>query len=83
MKRAGERGELLVAIMNNASDWLSCRSGYGAASRWTRHVAIPLPKPFYPAWIGGYPQTVSRLTLLRLRGKSLLTAMHVLRKRRK
>ena len=30
------------------------------------HVAIPLPKPFYPAWIPGYPQTMNRLTLLRL-----------------
>jgi L-alanine-DL-glutamate epimerase-like enolase superfamily enzyme len=30
------------------------------------HVAIPLAKPFYPAWIPGYPQTVNRFTLLRL-----------------
>jgi L-alanine-DL-glutamate epimerase-like enolase superfamily enzyme len=30
------------------------------------HVAIPLEKPFYPAWIPGYPQTESRFTLLRL-----------------
>ena len=30
------------------------------------HVAIPLPKPFYPAWIPGYPQTVNLFTLLRL-----------------
>jgi D-galactarolactone cycloisomerase len=30
------------------------------------HVAIPLPKPFYPAWIPGYPQTENRFTLLRL-----------------
>ena len=30
------------------------------------HVAIPLPKPFCPAWIPGYPQTVNRFTLLRL-----------------
>jgi D-galactarolactone cycloisomerase len=30
------------------------------------HVTIPLPKPFYPAWIPGYPQTVNRFTLLRL-----------------
>jgi len=30
------------------------------------HVAVPLPKPFYPAWIPGYPQTVNRFTLLRL-----------------
>ena len=30
------------------------------------HVAIPLPKPFYPSWIPGYPQTVNRFTLIRL-----------------
>ena len=30
------------------------------------HVAVPLPKPFYPSWIPGYPQTVNRFTLLRL-----------------
>jgi L-alanine-DL-glutamate epimerase-like enolase superfamily enzyme len=30
------------------------------------HVAIPLPKPFYPSWIPGYPQTANRFTLLRL-----------------
>jgi L-alanine-DL-glutamate epimerase-like enolase superfamily enzyme len=30
------------------------------------HVAIPLPKPFYPAWIPGNPQTMNRFTLLRL-----------------
>jgi D-galactarolactone cycloisomerase len=30
------------------------------------HVAIPLPKPFYPAWIPGYPQTVNRFNLCRL-----------------
>jgi D-galactarolactone cycloisomerase len=30
------------------------------------HVAIPLPKPFYPAWIPGYPQTINRFDLLRL-----------------
>ncbi len=30
------------------------------------HVAIPLPKPFYPSWIPGYPQTVNRFTLVRL-----------------
>jgi D-galactarolactone cycloisomerase len=30
------------------------------------HVAIPLPKPFYPSWIPGYPQTVNRFTFLRL-----------------
>jgi len=30
------------------------------------HVAIPLPKPFWPSWIPGYPQTVNRFTLIRL-----------------
>ncbi|NLF14471.1 MAG: mandelate racemase/muconate lactonizing enzyme family protein [Anaerolineaceae bacterium] len=30
------------------------------------HVAIPLPKPFYPAWIPGYPQTVNRFNLVRV-----------------
>jgi L-alanine-DL-glutamate epimerase-like enolase superfamily enzyme len=30
------------------------------------HVGIPLPKPFYPSWIPGYPQTVNRFTLIRL-----------------
>jgi L-alanine-DL-glutamate epimerase-like enolase superfamily enzyme len=30
------------------------------------HVAVPLPKPFHPAWIPGYPQTENRFTLLRL-----------------
>jgi D-galactarolactone cycloisomerase len=30
------------------------------------HVAIPLPKPFYPSWIPGYPQTENRFTLIRL-----------------
>jgi L-alanine-DL-glutamate epimerase-like enolase superfamily enzyme len=30
------------------------------------HVAIPLPKSFYPAWIPGYPQTVNRFTLIRM-----------------
>ena len=30
------------------------------------HIAIPLQKPFYPAWIPGYPQTVNRFTLARL-----------------
>jgi D-galactarolactone cycloisomerase len=30
------------------------------------HVSIPLPKPFYPAWIPGYPQTANRFNLLRL-----------------
>ncbi|MEZ5186070.1 MAG: hypothetical protein R2720_10030 [Candidatus Nanopelagicales bacterium] len=30
------------------------------------HVAVPLPKPFYPAWIPGYPQTANRFTLMRL-----------------
>ncbi|MGW8268074.1 MAG: mandelate racemase/muconate lactonizing enzyme family protein [Longimicrobiales bacterium] len=30
------------------------------------HVAIPLPKPFHPAWIPGYPQTENRFTLMRV-----------------
>ena len=30
------------------------------------HVAIPLPRPFYPSWIPGYPQTENRFTLLRV-----------------
>jgi L-alanine-DL-glutamate epimerase-like enolase superfamily enzyme len=30
------------------------------------HVAFPLAKPFHPAWIPGYPQTVNRFTLARL-----------------
>jgi L-alanine-DL-glutamate epimerase-like enolase superfamily enzyme len=30
------------------------------------HVAIPLPRPFYPSWIPGYPQTENRFTLARL-----------------
>lgn len=30
------------------------------------HVAIPLAKPFHPAWIPGYPQTANRFTLARL-----------------
>lgn len=30
------------------------------------HVAIPLARPFHPAWIPGYPQTANRFTLARL-----------------
>ena len=30
------------------------------------HVAIPLPTPFYPAWIPGMPQTENRFTLIRV-----------------
>jgi L-alanine-DL-glutamate epimerase-like enolase superfamily enzyme len=30
------------------------------------HVAVPLPKPFHPAWIPGYPQTENRFTMLRV-----------------
>ena len=30
------------------------------------HVAIPLPAPFYPSWIPGFPQTENRFTLIRL-----------------
>jgi L-alanine-DL-glutamate epimerase-like enolase superfamily enzyme len=29
------------------------------------HIVIPLPKPFYPTWIPGYPQTLNRFTLMR------------------
>ena len=31
------------------------------------HVSVPLPAPFYPAWIPGLPQTENRFTLVRLR----------------
>jgi len=34
------------------------------------HVSIPLPKPFFPTWIPGYPQTHNRFTLLRVRTRS-------------
>jgi len=30
------------------------------------HVAFPLPKPFYPSWIPGFPQTENRFTLIRV-----------------
>lgn len=30
------------------------------------HVDVPLPKPFHPAWIPGFPQTSNRFTLIRL-----------------
>jgi len=30
------------------------------------HVQVPLPRPFHPSWIPGYPQTHARSTLLRL-----------------
>jgi L-alanine-DL-glutamate epimerase-like enolase superfamily enzyme len=30
------------------------------------HVVVPLPKPFHPSWIPGYPQTVNRFTLARM-----------------
>jgi hypothetical protein len=30
------------------------------------HAAIPLPKPFCPAWVPVYPQTVNRFALLLL-----------------
>ncbi len=30
------------------------------------HVSVPLPAPFYPSWIPGYPQRENRLTLIRL-----------------
>lgn len=31
------------------------------------HVSIPTPKPFYPSWIPGFPQTENRFTLIRIR----------------
>ncbi|MSQ82323.1 MAG: mandelate racemase/muconate lactonizing enzyme family protein [Myxococcales bacterium] len=31
------------------------------------HVSVPLPAPFFPAWIPGLPQTDNRFTLVRLR----------------
>ena len=30
------------------------------------HVAVPLPVPFRPSWIPGYPQTHNRFDLIRL-----------------
>ncbi|HPM78474.1 MAG TPA: mandelate racemase/muconate lactonizing enzyme family protein [bacterium] len=30
------------------------------------HVSVPLPAPFYPSWIPGFPQTHNRFTLIRL-----------------
>jgi len=30
------------------------------------HVGIPLPKPFYPSWIPGFPQTENRFTLIKV-----------------
>ncbi len=30
------------------------------------HVSIPLPKPFYPTWIPGYPQTHNNFDLIKL-----------------
>ena len=30
------------------------------------HVDVPLPQPFYPSWIPGYPQTHCRATLIRV-----------------
>lgn len=30
------------------------------------HVSIPLPTPFYPSWIPGFPQTENRFTLIRV-----------------
>lgn len=37
------------------------------------HVEVPLPAPFWPSWIPGYPQTHSRYTLLRLKTDDGLT----------
>jgi L-alanine-DL-glutamate epimerase-like enolase superfamily enzyme len=34
------------------------------------HVSIPLPAPFRPSWIPGFPQTENRFTLVRLRTAS-------------
>lgn len=34
------------------------------------HVAVPLPAPFYPSWIPGFPQTENRFTLLRVTTES-------------
>ncbi len=34
------------------------------------HVSVPLPAPFHPAWIPGFPQTANRFTLVRLRTAS-------------
>jgi len=34
------------------------------------HVSVPLPEPFFPSWIPGYPQTHNRCTLLRIRTRS-------------
>lgn len=30
------------------------------------HVRVPLPKPFYPSWIPGFPQTENRFDLIRI-----------------
>ena len=30
------------------------------------HVEVPLPKPFYPSWIPGYPMTLNRFTLAKV-----------------
>lgn len=30
------------------------------------HISIPLPAPFYPSWIPGYPQQFNRCTLLKI-----------------
>lgn len=30
------------------------------------HVEVPLPSPFHPTWIPGFPQTSNRFTLIRL-----------------
>lgn len=39
------------------------------------HVSIPLPKPFYPAWIPGYPSTHSNMTLIQLTTTSGITGI--------
>ncbi|MCP4503795.1 MAG: mandelate racemase/muconate lactonizing enzyme family protein [Deltaproteobacteria bacterium] len=39
------------------------------------HLDIPLPEPFFPSWIPGYPQTANRSTLLRIESKNGLVGM--------
>jgi len=34
------------------------------------HVSVPLPAPFYPAWIPGLPQNANHFTLIRIRTAS-------------
>jgi L-alanine-DL-glutamate epimerase-like enolase superfamily enzyme len=39
------------------------------------HVSIPLPKPFYPSWIPGYPSSHCNMTLIRLTTGSGITGI--------